>query len=185
MDLNAEKHFRSASKDPDLEQTYANLLKEKSPHEKAIVRDLGRTFPHHAFFNDGQGVGQESLFNVLKAYSMYVLSDSFSHRSLSYSRFDPECGYCQGLPFIVAPLLLVCPDEEAFCLLVRLMQSYELRGHFLPEMPGLQLRLFQFDRLIEEMLPVLHIHFLRQGVKSSMFCSQWFMTLFAYRFVSF
>ncbi|PVF99417.1 RabGAP/TBC [Serendipita vermifera] len=156
----------SASKDSELEQLYANLLKETSPHEKAISRDLGRTFPHHAFFNDGQGVGQESLFNVLKAYSL----------------FDPECGYCQGLPFIVAPLLLVCPDEEAFCLLVRLMQSYELRGHFLPEMPGLQLRLFQFDRLIEDMLPVLHVHFLRQGVKSSMFCSQWFMTLFAYRF---
>lgn len=39
----------------------------------------------------------------------------------------------------------------------------------------------QFDRLIEELLPVLHIHFLRQGVKSSMFCSQWFLTLFSYR----
>ena len=33
------------------------------------------------------------------------------------------------------------PDEEAFCLLVRLMHSYDLRGHFLPEMPKLQLRL--------------------------------------------
>lgn len=33
------------------------------------------------------------------------------------------------------------PDEEAFCLLVRLMQSYDLRGHFLPEMPRLQLRM--------------------------------------------
>jgi hypothetical protein len=98
-------------------------------------------------------------------------------------RYDPECGYCQGLPFIVAPLLLVSPDEEAFCQLVRLMNSYDLRAHFLPEMPGLQLRLFQFDRLIEEMLPVLHTHFLRQGVKSSMYCSQWFLTLFAYRCV--
>lgn len=28
---------------------------------------------------------------------------------------------------------------------------------------------------------MLHIHFLRQGVKSSMFCSQWFLTLFSYR----
>jgi hypothetical protein len=74
------------------------------------------------------------------------------------------------------------PDEEAFSLLVRLMYSYDLRGHFLPEMPKLQLRLFQFDRLIEELLPVLHVHFLRQGVKSSMFCSQWFLTLFSYRF---
>lgn len=33
------------------------------------------------------------------------------------------------------------PDEEAFCLLVRLMHSYDVRGHFLPDMPKLQLRL--------------------------------------------
>ena len=34
--------FRSASKNPELEQTYLKLLKEASPHEKAITRDLGR-----------------------------------------------------------------------------------------------------------------------------------------------
>ncbi|KAJ7096293.1 rab-GTPase-TBC domain-containing protein [Mycena epipterygia] len=156
----------AASKDPELESTYLKLLKESSPHEKAITRDLGRTFPHHDFFTDGQGIGQENLFNVLKAYSIY----------------DPPVGYCQGLPFVVAILLLNMPDEEAFSLLVRLMQVYDLRGHFLPEMPKLQLRLFQFDRLIEELLPVLHIHFLREGIKSSMFCSQWFLTMFSYRF---
>ncbi|KAH9978769.1 rab-GTPase-TBC domain-containing protein [Lactifluus volemus] len=155
----------SASKDMEMEATYIKLLKETSPHEKAIMRDLGRTFPQHEFFTDGHGIGQENLFNVLKAYSIY----------------DPQVGYCQGLPFVVAVLLLNMPDEEAFSLLVRLMYSYDLRGHFLPEMPKLQLRLSpysQFDRLIEELLPVLHVHFLRQGVKSSMFCSQWFLTLF-------
>jgi hypothetical protein len=36
------------------------------------------------------------------------------------------------------------PDEEAFSLLVRLMHVYDLRGHFLPEMPKLQLRLVSF-----------------------------------------
>ncbi|KAI0318268.1 rab-GTPase-TBC domain-containing protein [Amylostereum chailletii] len=167
----------SASKDPEMERSYLQLLKEPSTHEKAITRDLGRTFPHHAFFTDGQGIGQENLFNVLKAYSLY----------------DPQVGYCQGLPFIVAVLLLNMPDEEAFCLLVRLMHSYDLRGHFLPEMPKLQLRLVSdfpalnspmFDRLIEELLPVLYLHFVRQGVKSSMFCSQWFLTLFSYRQLS-
>ncbi|KAH9858606.1 RabGAP/TBC [Lenzites betulinus] len=156
----------SASKDPELEATYLRLLKETSPHEKAIIRDLGRTFPHHAFFTDGHGIGQENLFNVLKAYSLY----------------DPQVGYCQGLPFIVAILLLNMPDEEAFCLLVRLMHSYDVRGHFLPEMPKLQLRLFQFERLLEELLPVLHLHFVRQGIKASMYCSQWFLTMFSYRF---
>lgn len=155
----------SASKDSEMEATYVKFLKETSPHEKAITRDLGRTFPQHEFFTDGQGIGQENLFNVLKAYSIY----------------DPQVGYCQGLPFVVAILLLNMPDEEAFCLLVRLMYSYDLRGHFLPEMPKLQLRLFQFDRIVEELLPVLHVHFLREGVKSSMYCSQWFLTLFSYR----
>ncbi|KZT72135.1 RabGAP/TBC [Daedalea quercina L-15889] len=156
----------TTSKDAELENTYVRLLKETSPHEKAITRDLGRTFPHHAFFTDGRGIGQENLFNVLKAYSLY----------------DAQVGYCQGLPFVAAVLLLHMPDEEAFCLLVRLMYSYDLRGHFLPEMPKLQLRLFQFEKLIEEMAPVLHFHFLRQNIKSSMYASQWFLTMFSYRF---
>ncbi|KAG7098563.1 hypothetical protein E1B28_000496 [Marasmius oreades] len=156
----------AASKDVKLEAQYLILLKESSTHDKAILRDLGRTFPHHDYFTDGQGIGQENLYNVLKAYSLY----------------DPQVGYCQGLPFVVAILLLNMPDEEAFSLFVRLMEVYDLRGHFLPEMPKLQLRLFQFDRLIEDLLPVLHVHFLRQGVKSSMFCSQWFLTMFSYRF---
>ncbi|KAG5724196.1 GTPase-activating protein GYP5 [Termitomyces sp. T112] len=60
----------AASKDPELEDVYLKLLKEVSTHEKSITRDLGRTFPHHDFFNDGQGIGQENLFNVLKAYSL-------------------------------------------------------------------------------------------------------------------
>lgn len=78
-------------------------------------------------------------------------------------RYDPKVGYCQGLPFIVAILLLnvratvrkpnlvidrevQMPDEEAFSLLVRLMSVYDLQGHFLPEMPKLQLRLVSFKR---------------------------------------
>jgi len=34
---------RAAAKDPELEQRYLLLLKDKSPHEKAITRDLGRS----------------------------------------------------------------------------------------------------------------------------------------------
>lgn len=61
---------RSASKDAALEKVYSDLLKKTTPHEKSIMRDLGRTFPHHEFFVDGSGIGQENLFNVLKAYSL-------------------------------------------------------------------------------------------------------------------
>ena len=60
----------AASKDPAMEKLYLKLIKETSPHEKAITRDLGRTFPHHTFFTETEGLGQETLFNVLKAYSL-------------------------------------------------------------------------------------------------------------------
>ncbi|ORY89078.1 rab-GTPase-TBC domain-domain-containing protein [Leucosporidium creatinivorum] len=156
----------AATKDPALVETYTSLLKQTSPHEKSIGRDLNRTFPKHSYFMDSEGVGQENLFNVVKAYSIY----------------DEEVGYTQGLQFIVGPLLLNMPDEEAFCVLVRLMKSYDLRSHYTPNMPGLQLRLFQFDRLLEELLPGVFMHLLRQGIKSSMYASQWFLTLFGYRF---
>ena len=80
----------SSSKDEEMEIIYAYYLKQTSPHEKAIRRDLNRTFPEQDYFQDGKGIGQENLFNVVKAYSLY----------------DPEVGYCQGMQFVVGPLLL-------------------------------------------------------------------------------
>lgn len=74
------------------------------------------------------------------------------------------------------------PDEEAFCVLVRMMSSYEMRGHYTPEMNMLQLRLYQYEQLMEEQVPIIHKHFQNQGIRSTMYASQWFMTLFAYKF---
>ncbi|WFD35660.1 Oxysterol-binding protein 3 [Malassezia cuniculi] len=156
----------SSSKDEELEVQYAKYLSLPCPNDRAIKRDLSRTFPDQKHFKDPKGRGQESLYNVVKAYSL----------------FDPECGYCQGMQFVVGPLLLNMPDEEAFSTFVRLMHNYDLRGHFVPNMPSLQLRLYQFERLVEESLPLLHMHLVRRGIKSSMYASQWFMTLFSYRF---
>ncbi|KAJ1547665.1 GTPase-activating protein, partial [Cladochytrium tenue] len=156
----------SNGKSPELEVTYRTLLTRTSTHEQQIQRDLARTFPRHAHFAEPGGPGQESLFNVIKAYSL----------------FDPEVGYCQGLAFIAGPLLLNMPDEEAFCVLVRLMKGYNFRELFTTSMAGLQLRLYQFDKLLEEMLPAVAKHLEEQEIKSTMYASQWFMTLFAYRF---
>jgi hypothetical protein len=74
------------------------------------------------------------------------------------------------------------PDEDAFCVLVKLMYEYDLRGHFTPEMDGLLLRLYIFDRLVEEQLPHVARHFQNLGISSNIYASQWFMTLFAYKF---
>ncbi|KAK9367089.1 rab-GTPase-TBC domain-containing protein [Lipomyces kononenkoae] len=149
----------ASSKSVLLEDVYRSLLAENSPHEKGIQRDISRT-------SFAKTADQESLFDVIKAYSLW----------------DPEVGYIQGMAFIAVPLILNMKEEEAFCLLVDLMKTYSLRDLFLPDMPGLHVKLYQFDRIIEDTLPAVHVHLARQGVLSSMYASQWFLTFFAYKF---
>lgn len=74
------------------------------------------------------------------------------------------------------------PEEEAFCLLVRLMNQYHLRDLFIQDMPGLHLHLYQFERLLEDLEPALYCHLHRRDVAPQLYATQWFLTLFAYRF---
>ncbi|GAO46183.1 RabGAP/TBC [Saitoella complicata NRRL Y-17804] len=157
------------SKSPSLEAQHQKLcgLPGLAANEKQIRKDLSRTYPKADFFRSGSTKeGQERLFYVVKAYSLH----------------DPEVGYVQGESFIAGPLLMNLPDEEAFSLLVRLMHDYGLRTLYTPSMPGLHSLLYQFDRLLEVHCPLLHVHLARQGVESGMYASQWFLTLFAYKF---
>jgi hypothetical protein len=74
------------------------------------------------------------------------------------------------------------PEEEAFCLLVRLMNKYHLRDLFIQDMPGLHMHLYQFERLLEDLEPALYCHLHRRQVTPHLYATQWFLTLFAYRF---
>ncbi|CAL1530523.1 unnamed protein product [Lymnaea stagnalis] len=148
--------------DSPFKQEYAEHMKKTSPCEKLIRRDIARTFPDHDFFKEKDGFGQESLFNVMKAYSLH----------------DREVGYCQGSGFIVGLLLMQMPEEDAFAVLVRLMQDFRLRELFKPSMAELGLCMFKLECLIQELLPTLLIHFQTQNFDTSMYASSWFLTLY-------
>lgn len=141
---------------------YSELLKMTSPCEKLIRRDIARTYPEHNFFKEKDSLGQEVLFNVMKAYSLV----------------DREVGYCQGSAFIVGLLLLQMPEEEAFCVFFKLMQDYRLRELFKPSMAELGLCMYQFECMIQEYLPELFVHFQSQSFHTSMYASSWFLTIF-------
>ncbi|XP_067086863.1 ecotropic viral integration site 5 protein homolog isoform X4 [Osmerus mordax] len=145
-----------------IKDQYSELLKMTSPCEKLIRRDIARTYPEHDFFKEKDCSGQEVLFNVMKAYSLV----------------DREVGYCQGSAFIVGLLLMQMPEEEAFCVFVKLMQDYRLRELFKPTMAELGLCMFQFECMIQEHLPELHLHFQAQSFHTSMYASSWFLTIF-------
>ncbi|QHS76493.1 GTPase-activating protein GYP5 [Saccharomyces paradoxus] len=148
------------SKSREMEDIYETLLDTECLHEATIRRDLRRT----KFVAEDK---MESLFKIIKVYSVY----------------DPDVGYTQGMGFIAAPLLINCENEaESFGLMVGLMKNYGLRELFLPGMPGLMLMLYQFDRLLEEHSPSLYNRLIREGISSTMYATQWFLTFFAYKF---
>ncbi|KAM5322787.1 ecotropic viral integration site 5 protein homolog isoform 7-T11 [Glossophaga mutica] len=162
-------HFRAivwqllcSAQSMPIKDQYSELLKMTSPCEKLIRRDIARTYPEHNFFKEKDSLGQEVLFNVMKAYSLV----------------DREVGYCQGSAFIVGLLLMQMPEEEAFCVFVKLMQDYRLRELFKPSMAELGLCMYQFECMIQEHLPELFIHFQSQSFHTSMYASSWFLTIF-------
>ena len=68
------------------------VIYETSASELDIIRDISRTFPSHVFFQQRHGPGQRSLYNVLKAYSV----------------FDRDVGYVQ--------VRLMCFGPHIYCL---------------------------------------------------------------------
>ena len=93
----------AGSRDSLLEDEFDRLRGESSPYENLIGKDMGRTFPGIDMFRDPNGDGQKMLGRVLKCFSLW----------------DQKIGYCQGLGFVVGPLLMHMGDKEAFCVLVR------------------------------------------------------------------
>lgn len=62
------------------------------------------------------------------------------------------------------------------------MNQYHLRDMFIQDMPGLHLHLYQFERLLEDLEPALYCHLHRRNVSPHLYATQWFLTLFSYRF---
>ncbi|GAV60061.1 RabGAP-TBC domain-containing protein [Cephalotus follicularis] len=145
------------------------VIYETSASELDIIRDISRTFPSHVFFQQRHGPGQRSLYNVLKAYSVY----------------DRDVGYVQGMGFLAGLLLLYMSEEDAFWLLVALLKGAvhaPMEGLYQLGLPLVQQYLFQFECLVREHLPKLGDHFTQEMINPSMYASQWFITVFSYSF---
>jgi len=140
---------------------YGQLFLEGSAGEWAgqIEMDVPRTFAGQ--FGDEQ---KQRLFRVLCAYAS----------------LNPEVGYCQGMNFVAGVILLVAEDEEeAFWLLVRLMEDGRLCGFYEKGFPMLQHYIHSFDALMCERNPELREHFIAEDIEPVMYLHHWFLTLFA------
>ncbi len=134
--------------------------------EEQIRRDLARTFPNHVLFR--QPDGQDRLYRVLKAYA----------------ELDPEVGYIQGMSFITAMLLTYLSEEQAFWVLVKVIQRDGMRDFYLPGMPRAHLAFYQVGELIKMYIPDVHHHFESINMTPFLYCPAWFMTICTHQFPS-
>lgn len=131
------------------------------------TNSTGRTFPSHPYYSQYLSIGQLSLFNLLKAYSL----------------LDRQVGYCQGLSFVAGILLLhVDSEDEAFELMRHLMFNFGLRKQYLPSMDALHLQLYQMTRLLRDHEFQIFDHFDKHDISPSLYAAPWFLTLFASQF---
>ncbi|TNN32365.1 Rab GTPase-activating protein 1-like [Liparis tanakae] len=100
----------------------------------------------------------------------------------AYSVYDEEIGYCQGQSFLAAVLLLHMPEEQAFCVLVKIMHHYGLRALYKNNFQDLHCKFYQLERLMQDQLPDLWSHFQELNLEAHMYASQWFLTLFTAKF---
>nr|XP_041573702.1 rab GTPase-activating protein 1-like isoform X2 [Taeniopygia guttata] len=74
------------------------------------------------------------------------------------------------------------PEEQAFCVFVKIMYDYGLRDLYRNNFEDLHCKFFQLEKLMQEQLPDLHSHFSDLNLEAHMYASQWFLTLFTAKF---
>jgi len=162
----------SSHKDASFEVLLSCANKSDDPEmdkiREVISRDIGRTFPRHIIFHRQGGIGQRSMTNVLRAYAA----------------LDMEVGYCQGMGFIVGLLLGYIPEAKAFSIFRTLMlcEPWKMCELYKPGMPGSQLLLCQYEKLLKRFVPDVAEHLEREMIVPSMYATQWFITVFTYNF---
>lgn len=136
--------------------------KAGSQYIKQIDLDILRTCRNHIIFIDRYGQGQQSLFNLLKTYSIY----------------NEEVGYCQGMSSVVALLLMYMEEEAAFWVLDLLMEKYSMKNLFRAGFPQLLENFYIHERLMQRFIPRIHQHFINENVVTSMYGTKWYLMVF-------
>ncbi|XP_054162990.1 TBC1 domain family member 1-like isoform X2 [Oppia nitens] len=164
-------YYKTCNSDDNNQQVihdipYRQLLGQLAIQQHAILVDLGRTFPKVAYYAQALGTGQLSLFNILKAYSLY----------------DKEVEYCQGLSFVAGILLLHLNEDDSYEMMKYILMNRQLRKQYKPDMDGLQMQFYQLTRLLYDYNRSLYHHFEIHDITPTLYSAPWFLTLFASQF---
>ncbi|XP_039017142.1 TBC1 domain family member 17-like [Hibiscus syriacus] len=96
---------------------------------------------------------------------------------LTYSFFNFDLGYCQGMSDLLSPILFVMEDEsESFWCFVALMER--LGPNFNRDQNGMHSQLFAVSKLVELLDSPLHNYFKQNDCLNYFFCFRWILIQF-------
>ncbi|KAM4530688.1 TBC1 domain family member 10B [Odontesthes bonariensis] len=127
-----------------------------------IEKDLHRQFPFHEMFAARGGHGQQDLYRILKAYTIY----------------RPDEGYCQAQAPVAAVLLMHMPAEQAFWCLVQICEKY-LPGYYSAGLEAIQLDGEIFFYLLRRTCPMAYRHLKKFKIDPILYMTEWFMCIFS------
>lgn len=150
----------------EYDYTYSELL-ERKPDPKIVYQidlDINRSSRDHIMFKERYGQGQVSLFNILRAYSVHA----------------PNLGYCQSMSDIGAFILKYIEEEEAFWILVKIIEDekFQFYGRYIEGFPLLKRTFYVHNRLLEKTLPKLAAHLNKNDIAPELYCLRMYMKPF-------
>ncbi|KAI4305710.1 hypothetical protein L6164_029061 [Bauhinia variegata] len=148
------------------ESYYSDLTKAVEGKVTAATRqidhDLPRTFPGHPWLDTPEG--QAALRRVL----------------VNYSFRDSDVGYCQGLNYVAALLLLVMKTEEdAFWMLAVLLENVLVHDCYTDNLSGCHVEQRVFKDLLAKKCPRIAAHLESLEFDVSLVATEWFLCLFS------
>ncbi|OIW04287.1 hypothetical protein TanjilG_00847 [Lupinus angustifolius] len=133
-----------------------------TPATRQIDHDLPRTFPGHPWLDTPEG--HASLRRVLVVYSFR----------------DSDVGYCQGLNYVAALLLLVMKTEEdAFWMLAVLLENVLVSDCYTNNLSGCHVDQRVFKDLVVKKCPRIASHLETLEFDVSLVTTEWFLCLFS------
>ncbi|CAO2814227.1 uncharacterized protein LOC130805288 [Amaranthus tricolor] len=148
------------------ESYYDDLIKategKATAATKQIDHDLPRTFPGHPWLDTPEG--HAALRRVLVGYSFR----------------DCYVGYCQGLNYVAALLLLVMKTEEdAFWMLAVLLEDVLVNDCYTNNLSGCHVEQRVFQDLLTKKCPRIAAHLEALEFDVSLVATEWFLCLFS------
>ncbi|XP_024965580.1 TBC1 domain family member 15-like isoform X2 [Cynara cardunculus var. scolymus] len=109
--------------------------------------------------------------------NVYLLRDIL----LTYSFYNFDLGYCQGMSDLLSPIVFVMEDEsESFWCFVSLMER--LGPNFNRDQNGMHSQLFALSKLVELLDSPLHNYFKQKDCLNYFFCFRWILIQFKREF---